>query len=141
MDIRTITPDYAVSPQIAPTDMAALKAAGFVAVIDNRPDSEIPPELQGDAMEAAARAAGLGFTRLPVTHPTLTPEVARAQAAAARAAGGPVLAYCASGTRSSILWALGQLDTLSVDDVIAMTARAGYDLEGQRPRFEAAQNG
>ncbi len=45
MDIRPLTPDYAVSPQIDPGDLPAIKAAGYVMVIDNRPDGEIPPHL------------------------------------------------------------------------------------------------
>ena len=46
MDIRQITPDFAAGPQIEPADMAALAEAGFTTVINNRPDAEIPPDLQ-----------------------------------------------------------------------------------------------
>ncbi|MBI1416502.1 MAG: TIGR01244 family phosphatase [Limimaricola sp.] len=139
MNINHLTPGYAVSPQIAPEDVAAIKAAGFVAIICNRPDFEVPPGLQAEAVGAAAQAAGLGFTVLPVTHPTLNMETARAQAAAVAAAGGPVLAYCASGTRSSIVWSMAQAAAgVPVDEIIAAAAQAGYDLAGQRPRFEDA---
>ncbi|MDE3029426.1 MAG: TIGR01244 family phosphatase, partial [Paracoccaceae bacterium] len=41
MEIRALTPDYAVSPQIEPADVAAIKAAGYTTVICNRPDREI----------------------------------------------------------------------------------------------------
>ena len=54
MDIRAITPDYAVSPQIEPGDLGAIKAAGYVTVIDNRPDGEIPPHLHAAVMRRAA---------------------------------------------------------------------------------------
>ncbi|MDO9527336.1 MAG: sulfur transferase domain-containing protein, partial [Gemmobacter sp.] len=37
MDIRALTPDYAVSPQISPSDLPAIKAAGYSTVICNRP--------------------------------------------------------------------------------------------------------
>ena len=40
MDLKRITPTLSVSPQIAPDDMASLKAAGFSAIICNRPDGE-----------------------------------------------------------------------------------------------------
>ena len=40
MDIRRVTPDLAVSPQIAPEEIEAVKAAGFASIVCNRPDGE-----------------------------------------------------------------------------------------------------
>lgn len=137
MDIRQISPDYAVSPQIEPADMPAIKAAGFHAVICNRPDAEVPHELSAEVMRIAAEAAGLAFHVNPVTHQTLNMDMVASQMNALAEAGGPVLAYCASGTRSSIVWSLGQAEKMPVDEIIAATARAGYDLAGLRPRLEA----
>jgi uncharacterized protein (TIGR01244 family) len=91
MDIRQITPGYAVSPQIEPADLPAIKAAGFVAIICNRPDAEVPHELSADVMAIAAEAAGLGFSVNPVTHQTLNMEMVAAQMAAIAAAGGVAL--------------------------------------------------
>lgn len=136
MDIREITPRYSVSPQINPEDLAAIKAAGFTKVICNRPDVEIPPSHHADVMAEAAKAAGLAFFNLPLTHQTMTPENVAAQMAEVEASDGPVLAYCASGTRCSVVWSLGQMGTMPVDEILAATQRAGYDLSGLRPRLE-----
>ncbi len=135
MEIRQITPDYAVSPQIAPEDIGAIAAAGFTTILCNRPDAEVPPELSAAAMRAAAEAAGLRFVENPVTHQTLNEAMVAAQKAAMEGSAGPVLAYCASGTRSTIVWSLGQAGTLSADEIISAAARAGYDMEGLRPRL------
>jgi uncharacterized protein (TIGR01244 family) len=132
MDIRRITPDYAVSPQIEPEDLPEIAAQGFRTVVCNRPDSENPQEL-------SAEAAGLRFVDNPVTHPTMTPERIASQAAALE--DGPVLAYCASGTRSSVLWSLAQAGKRPTDEIIAATAKAGYDLSGLRPRLDALAQG
>ena len=137
MTPRQITPRYHVSPQITPEDIPAIKAAGYVRVICNRPDMENPPALQAEAMGTAARAAGLDFQVLPLTHQTMTPENIARQKALYDEAEGPVLAYCASGTRCSVIWALGQVGKRSVDDVLSQTAQAGYDLAGLRPTLEA----
>lgn len=137
MDIRPLSPTYAVSPQIAPEDVAAIAAAGYTTIICNRPDSEVPPALQADAVGAAAHAAGLEFVVIPVTHQTLNGEVVAAQRAAMDASRGPVLAYCASGTRCSIVWSLGQAGQMSADDILSATANAGYDLGGMRPQLAA----
>ncbi len=137
MDIRRITPDYAVSPQISPDDMPDIAAAGFRTIICNRPDSEIPVELSSDVMRIAAEAAGLGFVDNQVTHQTMTPERVAAQAEAM--AEGPVLAYCASGTRCSVLWSLVKAGSMPTDEILQATAKAGYDLSGLRPRLDLAR--
>jgi uncharacterized protein (TIGR01244 family) len=137
MDIRRITPDYAVSPQIAPEDLPEIAAQGFRTVVCNRPDAENPVELSSEVLRIATEAAGLRFVDNPVTHPTMTAERIAAQASAM--ADGPVLAYCASGTRSSVLWSLAQAGTMHTDEILAATARAGYDLSGLRPRLDLAR--
>lgn len=135
MDIRYLTPAFAVSPQITPDDIPAIKAAGFTTVIDNRPDSEVPYELSGSVMRIAAEAAGLTFIDNPVTHPTINDMTVGQQMAAAAGSTGPVFAYCASGTRSSILWSLGQVGKRPADEILAATAKAGYDLSALRGRL------
>jgi uncharacterized protein (TIGR01244 family) len=137
MDIRALTPDYAVSPQIAPEDLAQIRAAGFVTVIDNRPDGEIPPDLHTPVIRAAAEALGLVFVVNPVISGMLTAENVAAQGAAIAASPGPVLAYCASGNRSSVVWALSQAGKLPVEDLIGIPARFGYQLDHLRPHLAA----
>ncbi|WGW03785.1 TIGR01244 family sulfur transferase [Tropicibacter oceani] len=143
MTPRQITPRYHVTPQITPEDMPAVKAAGFVRVICNRPDAENPPALQAEAMAEAAKAAGLEFEVLPLTHQTMTPENVARQKALIDDAAGPVLAYCASGTRCTVIWALGQVGAQGVDEILTQAAQAGYDLAGLRPTLDAlaAQKG
>ncbi|PWG17354.1 TIGR01244 family sulfur transferase [Salibaculum griseiflavum] len=137
MDIRELSPDHAVSPQIDPSDLPAIAAAGYRTVICNRPDEENPPSHHAAVMAEAAKAAGLDFVIHPVTHPTIGPDTIARQMQVIDAGNGPVLAYCASGTRSSILWALGRAGSLGVDEVLEATARAGYDLAPLRPQLEA----
>jgi uncharacterized protein (TIGR01244 family) len=137
MDMRKITPTYFVAPQIDPADMADAAAAGITTIICNRPDAEVPPPFQADAIEAAAQAAGLAFLRLPLTHQTMTPQNAALQAEYVASSAGPVLAYCASGTRSTVVWALGQAGQMQVDDILAAARSGGYDLDTMRPTLEA----
>lgn len=137
MDIRPLTPDYAVSPQIDPADVPAIKDAGYVAIICNRPDPEVPPSLQATALQQACEDAGMTFTVIPVTHQGLNMEMVTDQRDAIDNATGPVLAYCASGTRSTIVWALGQAALRETDDIIAAAASQGYDISGMRRQLES----
>lgn len=137
MDIRQITPSYSVSPQIDPEDLPAIKAAGFTRIIDNRPDAEIPPSHHTGAMKAAAEALGLEFVVNPVIGGAITMENVAAQGAALAGSGGPVLAYCASGNRSSIVWALSQAGARPTDELVALPARYGYQMENWRSQIDA----
>ena len=141
MDIRPLTDRYAVSPQIDPEDVPAIAAAGYSTIINNRPCAEVPPSHQADAMGEAARAAGLDYVILPVTHDTLGPALGEQQAQACAAATGPVLAYCASGTRSTYVWALGQAGSMPTDDIIAAAAAQGYDLRGLKGALDSLAGG
>lgn len=137
MDIRQITPSYSVTPQIAIKDLPAIKAAGFSRIICNRPDVENPPQLQAAAMAEAAATVGIDFVALPLTHDTMTPENIAKQAELAESANGPVLAYCASGTRSTVVWSLGQVTNgADVAETLTTAANAGYDLSGLKPRLD-----
>lgn len=141
MDIRHLSPTYAVSPQIATEDIPALVDAGFSAIICNRPDAEVPPSHRAATIAAAAKAAGLQFFEIPVTHQSLNQDMVDAQKVAMNETAGPCLAYCASGTRSSIVWSLAQAGDMATDDIIAATSSAGYDLGGMRAQLDALAGG
>ena len=134
--MRQVSDRYFVSPQISPEDMPAIKAAGVKTIINNRPDVEIPPSHHGPEIEAAAKDAGLDIVHLPLTHQTMTPENIARHKAIIENAAGPVLAYCASGTRSTIVWALGQAGDMSADDILKACRDAGYDLDQLRGALE-----
>ncbi|MFD1913387.1 TIGR01244 family sulfur transferase [Halodurantibacterium flavum] len=137
MQIRPLTPGYAVSPQIAAEDVAAIRDAGYTTIISNRPDAEVAPDHHASEIRAAAEAAGLKFVENPVISGALTMENVIAQGEAIAAADGPILAYCASGNRSSTVWALSQAGDQPTDDLIGLPARHGYQLEHLRPQIEA----
>ena len=136
MDIRALTPTYAVSPQIEPSDLPLIRAAGYRTVIDNRPDGEIPEHLHTEIMRAAVEAEGLTFAVNPIIGGQLTMANVEAQAEAIANLPGPVLAYCASGNRSSVVWALAHAGQMETDDLIGIPARFGYQLEHLRPTLD-----
>lgn len=136
MDARCITPRYFVSPQISVEDVPAIAAAGFRTVICNRPDAEVPPSHRADALKQAVEAAGMAFHVLELTHQTMTPDKVAQQRALSESCEGPVLAYCASGTRCSVVWALAHVQDEGVDAVLEHTLRAGYQLDGLRPALK-----
>ena len=135
--IRKVDDSISVAPQISVEDVAAIKAAGFTGIVNNRPDDEEARQIPGDAIREAAEAAGLSYTAIPITHAGFSyPQIA-AMADVLAAAEGPVLAFCRSGTRSCNLWALAQAKNgADADTLIAKGAGAGYNLDGLRPLLD-----
>jgi len=130
---RTLDSTISVFGQIEPEDVAAAKAQGFTAIINNRPDNEQPGQPAGAEIEAAAKAEGMDYTAIPVDHSGFNEAQVAAMADALEKATGPVLAFCRSGTRSTYLWALAR-HRLGDDgeQLIAKAANAGYDLSAIR---------
>ena len=136
--IRQVNENMSVSPQIEPADVPDLAAAGFKAIINNRPDDEEAGQPSGDAIAEAAAVAGLSYHAIPVTHAGFSHPQLDAMADALTGASGPVLAYCRSGTRSCNLWALAAAKAgRNPELLVAQAADAGYDLTAIRPMLDA----
>jgi uncharacterized protein (TIGR01244 family) len=128
-----LTPAISVSPQISLEDCAAARDQGFAAIICNRPDDEDAGQPDAATIAAAAAAAGLRFTHIPVDASGIDTDHITAMAAAL-AEGGPVLAYCRSGTRSTNLWALAEASRGGDPETIAAAAASGgYNVSGMLP--------
>ncbi|MCJ2180768.1 TIGR01244 family sulfur transferase [Novosphingobium album (ex Hu et al. 2023)] len=126
---RQITDTVFASPQIGTDAIAKAKALGVVRIINNRPEGEEDGQPSGPDIEAAARDAGLDYVAIPVTHAGFSQGQVDAMLDALDGAGGPVLAYCRSGTRSTLLWALARAKAGDNPAVIASkAASAGYDV-------------
>jgi uncharacterized protein (TIGR01244 family) len=137
-DFRSLSDTVMASPQVTPDDIAAAAALGVKLVINNRPEGEAEDQTPGAAIEAAARAAGMDYVAIPVTMASLSHDDVGAMQDALARATGPVLAYCRTGTRSTLLWSLAQAKSGVDPDAIAQAAAdAGYDVSPVRQAMDA----
>lgn len=128
-DFRQLTPTFSASPQIDREDVTEAARLGFTLIVNNRPDGEAPDEPQSEEIAGAAREAGLDYLAIPISHAGFSDAQVTALAEALETAQGPVLAYCRSGTRSTLLWALARARAGEEPARIAILARnAGYDV-------------
>ncbi len=140
--IRTLNDSISVAAQIAPEDVAAIKDAGFVAIVNNRPDDEEADQPTGESIRAAAAAAGLDYAAIPVTHAGFSHPQLDALTSVLMSAEGPVLAYCRTGTRSCNLWALAAAKAGRDPALLSAQAEAAeYDLGGIRALMDALASG
>lgn len=137
-DFIKLADGFFVAPQITPADVETARAVGITLIINNRPDGEETGQPEGAAIAAAAAAAGIAYVAIPVSGAGIGPEHLDAFDRAVREAGGGVLAYCRSGTRSTVLRAMANARAGEpVDSIIDEAAEAGYNIAGQRRALEA----
>lgn len=130
MDLRKLTDAYSVSPQIAPQDVPAIAEAGYRAVMCNRPDGEEYGQPEYDAVARAAAEAGLEVRWVPIVSGQVTQADLDAFRAALDELPGPLLAYCRTGTRCTMLWTIARFGTLPDEEILRATSEAGYDMSG-----------
>ncbi|HKR88671.1 MAG TPA: TIGR01244 family sulfur transferase [Phenylobacterium sp.] len=131
---RRVTDQVSVSPQISVAAVDEAAAQGFRLIVNNRPDGEEPTQPSGHQIEAAAAAAGIAYAHIPVRGGPSREQVETMRRVIADA-DGPTLAFCRSGTRSIVTWAIGEAmsGARTRDELVQLGREAGYDLSAVLP--------
>ena len=125
--MRELDDKVLVSGQIRPDEVAALRAEGVTLIVNNRPDGEEPGQPLGVVIEEAAIAAGIDYRSVPIIR-GIGPADAEAMRDAISASRGKVLAFCRSGTRSALAWALARNDEgMAREEIEQRLISAGVD--------------
>lgn len=130
MKIQHLAPGLSVSEQILPGQLAELKAAGYRAIICNRPDGEGNDQPLFAEIESAARAAGIDAHYLPAESGKVTDEQGGTFGQLLATLPKPVLAYCRTGMRSTTMWALSQAGQQPLPQIVDAARKAGFDMKG-----------
>ena len=133
MNIVKLTNSVAVSAQITLVDVAAIAAAGFKVLINNRPDGEENNQPPSNVIAAAAQSAGLEYHHMPVTAMSFPGPDFDAMSDLLDDPARPVLAFCRTGTRCANLWVAG-CDEAAREQAMTAAAQGGYDL-GMATKF------
>ena len=126
--IRQLDERTLVSSQIAAAEVAALAEQGVTMIVNNRPDDEDPEQPAGADIAAAAEAAGVAYRFVPVRYGIGPAEIDGMRDAVAATGDGKLLAFCRSGTRSALTWALAKrAEGAPADEVALRVSEAGID--------------
>ena len=132
-EFRSLSASVLASPQITAGDIAEARDLGVTLVVNNRPEGEAADQVPGDQIAEAARTGGLDYRAIPIDHSGFSMAQGEAMVDALESAQGKVLAYCRSGTRSTLLWALAAASKGADPEAIAQAAAAaGYDVSPVR---------
>ena len=124
LDDRTL-----VGGQIGPDDVAALKEQGVTLIINNRPDGEDVGQPEGEDIEAAAQAAGIDYRHVPIARGLGPSDIEAMREAINSVSEGKLFAFCRSGNRSALAWAVARSeDGVPRAELDRMANQAGFDL-------------
>ena len=136
MQTHQLSPDYSVAPQVSHADISVIVSLGFKSIICNRPDYENSEDLQIASIKAAALSVGLEFAENVFDGSNFGPDIITKQTELLERLPNPVLAYCTSGARSSVVWAFVNTGIIKVDKILNTLSKAGYQLDNLRPQLE-----
>jgi sulfide:quinone oxidoreductase len=137
MKFAKINNELTVSDQITIEDLKEIQAQGYKTIFCNRPDQESEGQLAFSAIEKEAQNLGIKAIHQPVIGGQISDDDITQFGCYFEAAQKPIFAYCRTGTRCSMLWALSQAKTLPIDEVLNKTQIAGYDLSSLRDRLNS----
>ena len=138
MKLAILTPNLSALPQPSAEEIGDLADRGYRSIIGNRPDDGSPDQPTWKDLKACALARGMEAVHIPVVASRIDDADIRAFREALERLPKPIAAFCRTGTRSTILWALANEASLTPDERIKIAAKEGYDLEPFRALLEGA---
>jgi uncharacterized protein (TIGR01244 family) len=127
--IRQLDDKTLVAGQLTPDDVPALKAQGVTLLVNNRPDNEDDGQPLSADLEAAAQAAGIEYRHIPIRYGMGPSDVESMRSAIHAAGDGKLLAFCRSGNRSTLAWAVARAeDGAEPDELRRCAEAAGFNL-------------
>jgi len=128
-NVRQLDDKTLVAGQIAPADVPRLAEEGITLIVNNRPDGEDPDQPLAAEIESAAEAAGIGYRHIPIARGLGPSDVENMREALAEVGDGKLLAFCRSGNRSALVWAVAKSeDGVPRDELEQAAAGAGISL-------------
>lgn len=139
MQIKRLTPDLAAGPQITESEIGTIAALGFRSIVANRPDGETEDQPPFESLQAAAEDRGLEARYIPVVASKIAGSDVERFREALLELPKPIFAFCRTGTRAALLWALANNDVLTADERMRTAAAHGFDLTAFRDRIAEPQ--
>jgi len=126
---RQLDDNTLVDGQINPGAVAALKDLGVTMIVNNRPDGEDEGQPTSAEIEAAASAAGIGYRHVPIARGMGPSDIEAMRAAMHAASDGKLFAFCRSGNRSALAWAVAKSeDGMKREALERLVTDAGFNL-------------
>jgi len=137
MKFAKINTELTVSDQITIEDLKEIQAQGYKTIFCNRPDQESEGQLTFLTIEKEAQNLGIKAIHQPVIGGQISDDDIAQFGSSFELAQKPIFAYCRTGTRCSMLWALSHAKILPIDEILSKAQIAGYDLSPIKDRLNS----
>lgn len=127
--------DLYIYGQITSDQISQAASEGIKTIINLRPDGEKADYIIAAEAAEIAKDNNIEYHHIPVAKTGPIPDQVTSFAHTLIGCEGPVLAYCGSGKRAAILWALVSKGKMSADDIISACANCGHDLSALKPNL------
>lgn len=135
MKRKQLTNNLFVSEQISLEDVRLAAEAGIKTIVCNRPENEDQNQIPFSKIETEANSLGISTVAVPVVGGSISDDDVTKFTSVLNSSSRPILAYCRTGTRSTILWGLSRSGKIPLSEVLEKAAKAGYDISSIKPRF------
>jgi len=126
--MRQLTDTLSACAQLTQEDIKALSEQGVKTIICNRPDHEEPEQPSAASLQAYAESLGLQWFYQPVISGQVVDSQGDEFAEILAQAGTPIVAFCRSGARCGMLWALSQRRQQEPKMLVEHLKSSGYDM-------------
>lgn len=135
MKLAVLTPNVSALAQPSVQEIAELAQRGYRSIISARPENETEDQPEWLDLKAAAAAHGMEAVQIPIVMGQIRDDQIAEFRDSLQQLPKPVAAFCRSGTRAALMWALANQANLTIDERISIAAKEGYDLEPFRQRL------
>lgn len=131
-----------VCGQVGEDDLIMAQGLGFKTIVNNRPDGEKPDQPASAQVAQWAKNLNLKYIHLPIPSDDLPFESVIELGEVYSGNDGPILAFCASGMRSSALWAflMTVITEAEVDEIVEQPLIHGFDLSTLKHPMQIMRN-
>ena len=139
--VRKLDDGYWTAGYITPEDVKLAAACGFKSIVNILPKDDTDQHMTDAQAKELAETAGLDYRYMPLYgHQVNNEYIATAYGSMVKELQEPVLTYCRSGTRVTLLWAMIRAGKLDIDDMLDRALDNGYDIEVIKEDLEMMSN-
>ena len=136
MLIKKLSDNFSLSGALGLDDLITLKKSGVDTIINVRQDDEEPQQINSTIYQHTAERHGMHYVFIPVKSLEYPATAISQFSQAISGSGHNIHGFCRSGKRISHLWALSQVSTKPLSEIVTDCALIGIDLSDILPQLQ-----